>query len=164
MNLNNIPFKQSINYTKGSKKKEYIVIHCMEGSFEGSISWFSNPKSRVSANYLISQAGEVLCMVKTTDTAWANRGINNKSISIEHEDKRNCLKNGNWITKELWETSINLSAALCKKFNIDPMTHIIGHNDPLLKKLGNDHQCPGPYFDLEKYKKDVKERLTNETI
>lgn len=48
-----------------------FVLHTTEGSYDGSCSWFCNPKSGVSAHYVIGINGEVTQCVDIKNTAYA---------------------------------------------------------------------------------------------
>lgn len=64
---------------RGKFKPEIIVLHRGEGPFNSIISWFQNPKSQVSAHFVISKDGYIVNMVDTNDTAWhAGKTINAK--------------------------------------------------------------------------------------
>lgn len=162
-------FILSPNYTKGRKggiKPTYIVLHAMSGSFQGSKTWFLNPASKVSAHYLISKKGEILQMVDEANTAWHCYGLNSKSIGIEHEDGKpgECLKNSKWLTKEMLQSSVKLSAQICIKYGISTQ-HIVGHNAPWIQKLGGPkgyaHKDPGPYFNINDYRVAVEKEISN---
>ena len=80
----------SSNYTsgRGGNTVQFIVIHTMQGSYSGSISWFRNPAAMASAHYNIrSSDGQVTQMVSNGDTAWhgGHWYYNQPSIGIEHE-------------------------------------------------------------------------------
>ncbi len=70
-----------------SRSYDYIVIHAMLGSFEGTKAHFRtyhpNPDDRASAHYLIGQHGELLQMVRVSDVAFhaANRGCGCRGMS-----------------------------------------------------------------------------------
>jgi len=50
---------------------EMIVVHyTASGSGTGTVSWFKNPQSGVSAHYIIDHDGKILQLVKDGDTAW----------------------------------------------------------------------------------------------
>lgn len=103
-----------VNYWPGraGHKPVAIVDHCMGrnaqgdlATIEGTLSWFRNPKSEVSAHFGVARDGRVWQFVALEDTAWANgivelpdQGIkwlmeaidqkvnpNYLTVSIEHE-------------------------------------------------------------------------------
>ena len=173
IDLKKIPFVASPNYSKGRKGKiEFLVIHALSGFYESGITWFKNPKSQVSAHYVISKKGEITQCVKDSDTAWHAKGLNSVSLGLEHADAKfgdidpktgkrkilNCISDPGWITPEMWDASAELSAHLCKTYNI-PVKNIIGHNDPVLRRLGNDHADPGKHWNMDLYRKKVQEKL-----
>ena len=47
-----------------------LVLHGTAGG--GTIEWFQNPSSKVSAHYVVGQDGSVTQMVSEDDTAWHN--------------------------------------------------------------------------------------------
>ncbi len=50
---------------------EMIVLHfTASGTSAGTISWFKNPQSRVSAHYVLDKDGKIFQLVKDGDTAW----------------------------------------------------------------------------------------------
>ena len=50
----------SSNYSyRSSRTIDRIVIHTVEGSEAGCISWFKNSRSNVSAHYVVSHAGRI---------------------------------------------------------------------------------------------------------
>src|SRR5690606_13612290 len=83
----------SSNYTVANRESDgnsidYVIIHTTQGSYSGTISWFQNPSSKVSAHYVIrSSDGEITQMVQNKDIAWhaGNWNYNVHSIGIEHE-------------------------------------------------------------------------------
>ena len=93
------------NYTSGRKgwKPGLFVLHTTEGSYEGSCSWFCNPKSEVSDHYFMGLNGEVTQCVNMTDTAYAcgtSKNPNNNrfyGLSI-NSIVRNRKDNANYYT------------------------------------------------------------------
>lgn len=66
-------FKQSPNFRAGSpdRKITAIVVHYTGSTnMEGTISWFLNRDSKVSAHYVIGQDGRIVQMVHDQDIAW----------------------------------------------------------------------------------------------
>ena len=61
----------SSNYSTGRSGEtiQYVIIHVMQGSYAGSISWFQNPAARSSAHYMLrSSDGEITQMVSEANT------------------------------------------------------------------------------------------------
>lgn len=168
LDLSKVKFVDSPNFYIGRKGPiTHIVIHAMQGFYTSTISMFQKPVSKVSAHYLISKAGDITQMVKTNDRAWHVGNANGFTIGIEHEDGSiidkkflNCINDPNWITTSELSASVDLCAALCKKFNI-PVENIIGHNSELMRKYMNNHADPGPYFNMIGFRKQVKTALEN---
>src|SRR5262249_15577939 len=82
-----VPANRS-NYRPPSKQRtiDQIVIHITDGGsrIDGTISWFQNPKSGVSAHYVVGQDGTIVQMVKHDDVAYHAHTANGRSIGIEH--------------------------------------------------------------------------------
>jgi hypothetical protein len=139
------------NYTPGRTggSIQYIVIHTMQGSYAGSISWFRNPAASCSAHFNIrSSDGEITQMVSEGDTAWhaGNWTYNQRSIGIEHEGY--IADPGRWYTEAMYASSARLVRHLCDKYGI-PMdrAHIIAH----IEVPGATHTDPGPGWDWTHY-------------
>lgn len=143
----------SSNYTAANregdgKRIQYVIIHTTQGSYAGSISWFQNPDSNVSAHYVIrSSDGEVTQMVQNKDIAWhaGNWDYNVHSIGIEHEGY---VEQPGWYTDSLYRSSAALTRWLCDTYGIPrDRNHIIGHN----QVPGTTHTDPGPLWDWNWY-------------
>ncbi|MEV4757096.1 N-acetylmuramoyl-L-alanine amidase [Micromonospora sp. NPDC049559] len=140
------------NYTVSSRESaypiNYVVIHTMQGSYSGSISWFQNPSAQVSAHYLIrSSDGAITQMVRDKDIAWhaGNWTYNTQSIGIEHEGYVN---DASWYTDAMYRSSAALTKFLCDKYGIPKdRSHIIGHN----QVPGATHTDPGPNWNWTYY-------------
>lgn len=122
----------STNYSTGRSgggRPRFIIIHTMQGSYAGSISWFRNTSSRVSAHYnLRSSDGQITQMVRDSDTGWhaGNSYYNANSIGIEHEGF--VTDPGRWYTTAMYTASARLVRHLCDRYSIPiDRTHIIGH-------------------------------------
>lgn len=141
----------SENYTsgRGGHSVRYIVIHTMQGSYSGSISWFRNPSASVSAHFCVrSSDGAITQMVHEGDTAWhaGNWTYNQESIGIEHEGY--VADPGRWYTAAMYESSARLVRHLATKYGI-PMdrSHIIGHYEV----PGATHTDPGSGWDWDRF-------------
>ena len=152
----------SPNFSSGRKSyhPEAVVIHIMDGTLTGTDSWFKNPQSNVSAHYGIGKNGEVHQYVQEVDTAWHAGRVNAPTwslikptgsgtyinpnlytIGIEHEGD----DQSDW-TDEMYNTSRDLLADICKRWNIPlDRSHIIGHREIYSLKT-----CPGAKVDLNK--------------
>jgi N-acetyl-anhydromuramyl-L-alanine amidase AmpD len=118
------------NYNSGrSGSVQYVVIHTMQGSYGGSVSWFQNPSAQASAHYMVrSSDGEITQMVDESNNAWhaGNSFINNRSVGIEHEGF--VADPGRWYTERMYVASARLTRALCDRYHIPiDRAHIIGH-------------------------------------
>ncbi len=138
------------NYTvlRESASIDKIVIHTMQGYYNGAISWFQNPASQVSAHYLIrSSDGDITQMVEEKDIAWhaGNWSYNQRSIGIEHEG---FISDASWYTEAMYRASAALTRYLADKYGIPKdRAHIIGHNEV----PGATHTDPGPYWNWAYY-------------
>lgn len=120
---------------RGGRAVRFIVIHHWDDpaknpTFEGTVSWFKNPNSWVSAHYVV-EAGRVACMVNESDTAWhAGDGeVNLASIGIECNPR---------ASQGDLQTLVELLADLKRRY---PHAQIIGHKDVV------STGCPGRYYD-----------------
>ena len=109
-----VEFVQS-PHTSGNfaRKPRFLVMHYTAGgSMNGSVSWFANPASKVSAHLTIGRDGAVKQSVAFTKVAWhAGRsgwrardgervsGLNRHSIGIELANAGACVPTtgGGWI-------------------------------------------------------------------
>jgi hypothetical protein len=138
------------NANRGVGDIKYIVIHDTEGSYTGTISWFKNPASNVSAHYLVrSSDGHIAQMVDEADVAWHDACFNTNSIGIEHEGYAN--KPEQWFTEAMYAESAKLTAYLADKYNIAKTrstSTIMGHGEA---PDCSDHTDPGPGWKWEHY-------------
>ncbi|WP_433393704.1 N-acetylmuramoyl-L-alanine amidase [Micromonospora sp. KLBMP9576] len=135
------------NYTPGrSSRITTVVLHVTQGSYAGTISWFQNPSSQVSAHYVVkSSNGEVTQMVREGDTAYHARSANAYSLGIEHEGY---VDNPSWFTESMYRSSAALTRYLCDKYGLPKnRTAIKGHHEI----PGNSHTDPGPHWNWNHY-------------
>lgn len=156
-------FKNSPNYWQGRKnfRPEAIVIHITDGAFSGALNWLTKKGSQVSAHFLTGTEGQVVQLVKISDTAWhcglikkstwsllkPNVNPNYYTIGIENEGSKNIP-----VTPLQFFNVATLCRQLCIDFEI-PMDrdHILGH-----KEIRADKTCPGDFWDLEKLVRAIK--------
>jgi N-acetylmuramoyl-L-alanine amidase len=148
-----------LNFSAGRAgfRPEAIVIHVMDGTLDGTDSWFNDPRSRVSAHYGVGKAGKVHQYVKETDSAY-HAGVvsaprwpliksgrngsgfinpNFYTVGVEHEGRG--LAAQAWPQAQL-DASVALVAEIARRWSIpiDPQ-HIIPHCDIRHSKP----DCPG---------------------
>jgi hypothetical protein len=74
------------NFTAdGQESVRGVVLHIMEGTLDGSDSWFRNNASQASAHFGVGKDGRIYQWVDTADRAWAQAAGNRTWLSIEHE-------------------------------------------------------------------------------
>ena len=135
------------NYDVGrSMPITVIVIHETDGSYFSAINWFQNPRSHVSAHYLVrAWGGGITQFVAESDTAYHAKAANPWTIGIEHEfDPRH----GIWHTDAQYRSSALLVCAIARRYGIPlDRSHIVGHNE----LRGTDHSDPGPTWNWNYY-------------
>ncbi|MFB6677963.1 N-acetylmuramoyl-L-alanine amidase [Streptomyces sp. NPDC056390] len=140
------------NYTASSRPTSYplnyVIIHVTQETYADALAIFRNPAKKVSAHYVIrSSDGHIAQCVRERNIAWhaGNWDYNTRSIGIEHEG---WVDRPEYFTDALYQSSANLTAAICAKYGI-PMdrAHILGHSEV----PGTDHTDPGPYWDWSRY-------------
>jgi N-acetyl-anhydromuramyl-L-alanine amidase AmpD len=153
-----------INFTVGryGYKPEAIVIHLMDGTLNGTDSWFRNPKANASTHYGVGEKGEVYQWVNESDMAWGNGRVdkptwkllkpnanpNLYTISIEHEGK-----SGHVWTEEQYKATADLVVDIAKRWNIPlDADHVIVHSEIYAKKPS----CTGSGFDKARLLQMVK--------
>ena len=123
-----------------------IVIHETDGTWLSATNWFQNPRSKVSAHYLVrAWDGGIMQFVAEGDTAYQARAANPWSIGIEHEyDPRHAIPH----TAAQYRSSALLVCAIARRYGIPTdRRHIIGHNEV----PGTDHSDPGPTWNWGYY-------------
>jgi hypothetical protein len=79
-------FIQSPNHSSrnGTTIRRIILHYTTSANVQGTISWFQQTKSQVSAHYIVDKNGDIYQMVADSDKAWHAFGENADSIGIEH--------------------------------------------------------------------------------
>jgi N-acetyl-anhydromuramyl-L-alanine amidase AmpD len=126
--------------SRGASAINYIVIHTTQGSYGGTISWFKNSASNVSAHYVVrSSDGEVTQMVDDSDVAWHDACFNSETIGIEHEGFVD--DPDTWYTEAMYANSAALTAWLADQYGVPKdHAHIMGHGEA---PDCSDHTDPG---------------------
>ncbi len=137
----------SSNYTAGGiTNVQYIVVHTMQGSYAGSISWFQNPTSDVSAHFCMrAEDGEITQMVHLADRAWHVGNSNSLAIGIEHEG---FVDDASWYTWAMYARSAELARWLADHHGLPlDRDHIVGH----VELPSQTHTDPGPNWNWDLY-------------
>ena len=148
----------STNYTAASRVGsdiDVVVIHTVQGSYSGAISWFQNSSADVSAHYVIrSSDGEVTQCLWEEDIGWhaGNWSYNERSIGLEHEgyvDDPDL-----WYTEEMYRSSARLVADIISRTSVTlDRDHIVGH----VEVPGATHTDPGTGWDWDRYMGYIEE-------
>ncbi|KAB2923663.1 MAG: T9SS type A sorting domain-containing protein [Bacteroidetes bacterium] len=127
-------------------QRKFVVIHDVEGSYLGCISWFKNPSAQVSAHYVLNSnpygvnfttkapngspdapVGEVTQMVEEKYRAWHVGCWNSYMVGIEHEGYYNVT---GWYTPECFDASAKLVRSICDRNGIPKdRNHVIAHQE-----------------------------------
>lgn len=79
-------FSEVVNKTVDGMGEVYgVVIHIMDGSFDGTKSWFNDTAAQASSHFGTARSGYAEQWVDTKDKAWAEMAGNGNYISIENE-------------------------------------------------------------------------------
>ncbi len=144
---------RSPNFDAGAIRPRFIVLHTTEGNFNGAVSWLKNPKSKVSAHYVVrARDGYVKQLVREKDKAWHARCWNPQAIGIEMEG---FLRDPSSFTGPLLRAASRIVKHLSRAHGIPSnSTRIVGHDAAergMLDGTGlencNDHGDPGRHFD-----------------
>jgi N-acetylmuramoyl-L-alanine amidase/Secretion system C-terminal sorting domain/Fibronectin type III domain len=107
--------------SRGATAISAVTIHTTQGSYAGSISWFQNTASQVSAHYVIrSSDGQVTQCVLESNKAWHVGNENPYTIGIEHEGY---IADATWYTTAMYTSSAALVRDICTSgYGILPTT------------------------------------------
>jgi hypothetical protein len=160
------------NYAHVHRKRSAIrivVVHVTESSFASTVAWFRNPRSGVSAHYVVGRDGQVVHMVPDDEIAWhaGNHWYNAHSIGVEDEG---IVEVPGTFTDAEYRASASVVAGLLHRYGIPAdRRHVIGHNqvpDPYHPGLygGYDHHSdPGPSWNWTLYMSYVRAYLAGRT-
>ncbi|MBP6672821.1 MAG: N-acetylmuramoyl-L-alanine amidase [Bacteroidetes bacterium] len=144
--------------------QRFVVVHDVEGSYLGCISWFKNTTAGVSAHYVLNSnpygvnsstkgpngtpdapVGEVTQMVEEKYRAWHVGCWNSFMVGIEHEGYASV---SGWYTPEGYDASSKLVKYLCDKYNIPKdRNHVIAHSEHTNSVWRNWVNSSGQGFD-----------------
>jgi hypothetical protein len=105
------------NYTPVVIQHDLVVLHMMEGGYEGSVAWLCNPVARASAHLCLKADGsEVTQLVPLSLKAWAQCAFNGRSVSVEIEGYT--ARGLNDVTLD---AAARVAAWLCRIYAIPPV-------------------------------------------
>jgi hypothetical protein len=133
-------FIESPNYSsRNGASINMIVLHSTTvATVDGTINWFLDPKSQVSAHYVVDKNGDIYQMVRDDRSAWHAKAINSRSIGIEHvgtADDR--------LTDAQSAASAQLVRWLAAQYGI-PAANVLGHRFAPCNEGTTD--CPNHLF------------------
>ncbi len=133
-------FVESPNYSsRNGADIDMIVLHCSTAAtVEGTIHWFLNRNSRVSAHYVVDKNGDIYQMVRDNCSAWHAKAANSRSIGIEHVGTA-----ADRLTDAQSEASAELVRWLVAEYGI-PAANVVGHKFALGNEGSTD--CPNRLF------------------
>jgi len=121
-----------------------LVLHIMQGSYEGSIGWGKNPSSGVSFHFAAAKDGRCGQLVDTAVRAWTQGSGNGRWISVENEGY-----SGEALTPQQVETCARLYARGVKEYGWplastdSPDGRGLGWHGMGGVAWGNHPDCPG---------------------
>lgn len=151
------------NYTASrSQAISAVTIHTTQGSYAGTISWFTNASANVSAHYVIrSSDGQVTQMVRDAHTAWHVGSQNGYTLGIEHEGY---VSSSSWYTTAMYNASAALVRHMCSKYGISCASAYRGAASSGINVLstsvkikghqhyaGQSHTDPGIHWNWSRY-------------
>lgn len=105
------------NYSTAANSASAVIMHTMEGSYAGAISWFKNPSAQVSAHYLLRKSdGQITQMVREYHQAWHAAYHNYYSIGLEHDGYAS--DPGNW-SAAMVNASARLVRSICARRGVN---------------------------------------------
>ena len=122
----------------GERIRRIIMHYTTSRKVDGTIAWFLDPSSKVSAHYVIAQSGDIYQMVNDADKAWHAKNANADSIGIEHSAAK-----GDGMTAAQELSSIALVRWLLAEYKL-PKSSIHGHKYTLENAGTTD--CPDHLF------------------
>jgi hypothetical protein len=137
------------NYSRTGSDIRYVIVHTVQGSYSGCISWFQNSSAQVSAHYVLrSSDGQITQMVWEEDVAWhaGNWDYNLTSIGLEHEGYVEAPST--WYTDAMYSASAALVADIVSRTSVSAdRSHILAHSEV----PGATHTDPGSGWDWDYY-------------
>lgn len=142
----------SPNFDDRKSAIDMLVFHYTgRPDLKESLAWLTDPVKKVSAHYLIGEAGEVFQLVEESKRAWhagvsywaGKTDINSCSIGIEIHNPGHEFGYQEFPERQI-ESLVSLSKEIIARHSI-PRTRVLGHSDI----APNRKQDPGEKFPWE---------------
>lgn len=126
----------SPNFDERALPVSMVVLHYTEmASAEHALARLTDPNSKVSAHYLISEAGEVTLMVPEDKRAWhagrafwrGRKDVNSASIGIELDHPGHALGYRDFSEAQ-FEALVPLLHRIVEQHDV-PRANVVGHSD-----------------------------------
>lgn len=125
----------SPNWDERALPISMVVIHYTEMAFDAAVAKLVDAQARVSAHYLISEAGEVIQLVDEDKRAWhagqsywrGHPDVNSASIGIELDHPGHAGGYREFADAQ-FEALVPLVARIVKQYDI-PRANVVGHSD-----------------------------------
>lgn len=88
----------NVNHNIGGNTPRLFIVHIMQGTLDGTDSWFRNPAAQASSHFGTSRGGRLFQWVDTKDIAWHAVDANDHSIGIE---------NAGWSGEKLTDAQVD---------------------------------------------------------
>lgn len=156
-------FIPSPNFSARKEKITAVVIHYTASlNIQGTLSWFLNKSSQVSAHYVIGRDGRVVQMVKDEDVAWhagkssleGKSGVNAFSIGIEL-----VATFDSGFTEPQMHALEQLVLEIVLRYDIS-LARVVGHADIAPGRKTD----PGPLFDWARVRSYLQEAKDAQTV
>jgi N-acetyl-anhydromuramyl-L-alanine amidase AmpD len=131
-----------------------VVLHVNDGTFNGTISWFSGGSRGVGAHFEIGN-GEAWQLVDIRAKCWHAVEANGHTIGIEHAGFGR--SRAEWIHGNELDLSANRVAWILHAYRLGPPRrhhNIFYHSDGGASWGG--HACPGSHFPYDVWQKKCK--------
>lgn len=125
----------SPNYDERALPVTMAVLHYTELPFDEALARLTDPGAKVSAHYLISEAGKVIALVDEDKRAWhagqsfwrGIRDVNSASIGIELDHPGHALGYREFADAQI-EALVPLLGRIVRRYGI-PRANVVGHSD-----------------------------------
>ena len=130
-----------------------VVVHTIEGSHDGAVSWFNNPGAGgCGAHVVFGTRDEVTQLCDLNAVCWHAPGANYDCIGFEHEGYASYSR-AQWLQpsrRTMLKRSANRTAWVCWKYRLGRprrKVNVFGHVD----FPAGGHHDPGTGFPWKRY-------------